>query len=31
MRLNPKARFLVVDEGGQVLVVPWGHGPYTGA
>jgi hypothetical protein len=31
MRASPKARFLVVEEDGQILVAPWGHGPYTGA
>lgn len=31
MRASPKARFLVVDEDGQILVTPWSHGPHTGA
>ena len=31
MQATPKTRFLVVDEDGQILVTPWGHGPYTGA
>jgi hypothetical protein len=31
MRASPKARFLVVDENGQIIAAPWGHGPYTGA
>jgi hypothetical protein len=31
MRKNPMARFLVVDEDGQLHVTPWGHGPHRGA
>ena len=30
MRANPKARFLVVEEDGRILVTPWSHGPHTG-
>jgi hypothetical protein len=30
MRTRPKARFLVVDENGQVFVMPWSHGPHKG-
>ena len=31
MRGAPKARFLVAEEGGQLTVTAWGHGPHTGA
>jgi hypothetical protein len=31
MRNAPKARFLVVDEDGQLCVTPWAHGPHRGA
>jgi hypothetical protein len=30
MRAAPKARFLVVEEDGDIHVRPWGHGPYRG-
>jgi hypothetical protein len=31
MRSAPMARFLVVDEDGELRVTPWAHGPHTGA
>ena len=31
MRRAPRARFLVVDEDGQLRVTPWAHGPHRGA
>jgi hypothetical protein len=31
MRQAPMARFLVVDEGGELQVTPWSHRPHRGA